>query len=240
VRLGFYLPDGGLLFSLAAGGDENYQIYWAQKDDQVAQRMTDGKSRKPPREAGLGRTPLRLLLDGRNGRDADLYVFDLRVRSEPEMLLEVENETWNFEDWSEDGSKLLLSHFVSVSESYGYVMEFGSRNRKPLPAEPVSPKGETGARSPASRRRGRVKASRSSLRFGPRLASVYLVTDARASSASSHGSSSQTGRYLWAHRRLPWDVEDLEIALRSVQGRVSPSTRAGSRASSPRPRDHRK
>ncbi len=201
VTSGRCLPDGSLIFSRGSLGDENFQLFRVSEVGVNPGLLTDGKSRNlagPPDREGkrIAFTSTR-----RNGRDADLYTLDPGKDGESELLLQVENETWSVDDWSHDGARVILSRFVSASETYGFLLEIAARKKSPLPPEHRE--------SDASRPR---KVRRDNFRFGPGSTSVYLTSDARGELRELARLDLETGKYAWLTGDLPWDVEDLDIS----------------------------
>jgi dipeptidyl aminopeptidase/acylaminoacyl peptidase len=200
------LPDRSILFTRGKGGDENYQIYRIPHGETEPRLLTDGKSRNLLGSLSRDGNWMPFTSTLRNGRDADLYLLDLRSGKGAEVLFQVDNEAWSFEDWSGDGTRLLLSRYVSANESYAFLLDLATRKKTPLPLERSVPPG-----SPSP------KVRRDPLRFGPGSRSVYVVSDAsgelRELARLELGSEKpEPGKYEWLTGDLPWDVEELEIS----------------------------
>jgi dipeptidyl aminopeptidase/acylaminoacyl peptidase len=194
---GRYLPDGRLLFSRGRGGDENFQIFIAASPGGVDRMLTDGKSRNVLGPSDREGRRVSFTSTRRNGRDSDLYLADVSREGPPEILLEVEDETWRIEDWSGDGKSALLERYVSANESGAFIMDVDARTRSPLPPE-IMPLA------------GAVR--RDALRFGPDSRSVYVATDARGEFRELARLDLAAGKWVWLAPDLAGDVEDIRIA----------------------------
>ena len=200
VTRGRCLPGGEIVFQVGSGGDENFQIEISGGPGQPSKRLTDGKSRNvfgAPDRSGR-RLPFNSTR--RNGRDLDLYLLDLDRPASPELLFEVAEENWSVEDWSQDGSRALLLHYVSANDARVHVLDIASRERKPLPLE------DAVRSAPATR------VSRDVPRFGPGSRKVYYASDARGQFRELVCMDPGTGREEWLTGDLPHDVEDLDVS----------------------------
>ena len=197
---GRYLPDGTLLFSRGAGGNERYQVYRLDSDG-AETRLTNGESRNLlGREHPDGRHVL-ISSTQRNQRDADLYLFDAQGKEPPRCILEVDRESWYLSDWSPDGTSAVLSRFVSVNESYGMLLDLKSGKRLPLPHE--SGDGVQGAGQGVARRR---------FRYGPDAKTLYFLSDARGEFQELARLDLSSGEITWWTGDISWDVSSLEVS----------------------------
>lgn len=185
--------DGSLLLSMSTGGDENFQIYYLDRPTGRDTLLTDGKSRNqlgPVSEDGQ-----RMIVHSnlRNGRDTDIYLFDVRQPDKHELLLETDGEFWIATDWSKSGDKLALIQYVSINESYPAILDMASKELKKLPIP------------------GEGKVSFGSLAFAPDGKSVYATTDARGEFLELARINLATNQYEWLTPNTNWDVSDLEV-----------------------------
>ena len=132
---GQFLPgtiDGTLLISMATGGNERYQVYISESVGE-AELLTDGKSRNllgPVRDDGLF---CLIASNERNGKDTDLYIADPNRPGSRELLFQTDSEYWIPEDWSRDGSKVLIRQYVSINECYPALLDVGSQKKVDIP-----------------------------------------------------------------------------------------------------------
>jgi dipeptidyl aminopeptidase/acylaminoacyl peptidase len=203
VRSGLHLRDGTLVFSRARGGDENYQLFRLGQDGAAEALLTDGTSRHLLGEPHPDGRRIAMTSTRRNGRDEDLYLLDALAGGEPELLLEVEHETWSVDDWSPDGSRAILRRYISHNESYAVIFELEGRKMVELPAE------TGGGRS---RKQGRDSISRRFYRFGREARSIFFASDARGEFRELARLELATGDTIWLSGDLPWDVEGFAIS----------------------------
>ncbi len=195
VRGGF-IPearDNGILFSLSAGGNENYQIYFLNREDFKATRLTDGSSRNsigPVLESG---SKMVISSNRRNGRDTDLYIADPRQPDSMEIVFETDREYWYAADWTKDGKTLLLGRYVSINESYLALLDVETKKRTDL-------------KLPTD-----AKAAIGTMAFAADGKSVYLTTDARGEFRRLARLDLETLKYEWLSDDINWDVSDLAI-----------------------------
>ncbi len=194
---GRFLPgdeNDTLLISMSRGGNEQYQVYLQGKEHRIAVRLTDGKSRNllgPVRDDGLFYIVSN---NSRNGRDTDLYIGDPNRRGPLKLLMKTDGEYWQALDWSPDGSRLLISQYVSINESYPALLEVGTGEKQkiPIPAQ------------------GRV--SYGAMAFAPDGKSAYVASDATGEYRQLARLDLQTFEYNWLTKDIPWDVTSIEVA----------------------------
>ncbi|MBX7075410.1 MAG: S9 family peptidase [Pirellulales bacterium] len=186
-------PSGELLLSMSAGGDENYQIYYLNRQSGRATMLTDGKSRNelgPVRHDGD-----RMIVHSnrRNGRDTDIYLASTREPDEHELLMETSGEYWVATDFSPEGDRLAMIHYVSINESYPALYHIATRKLEKLKIP------------------GEGKVSFGALAFTPDGKSVYTTSDARSEYQELARVDLATGQYTWLTSDTRWDVSDVEV-----------------------------
>ena len=183
----------GFLFSLDAGGAENYQFYFYDQPTGQNILLTDGKSRNTgPRWSHRGgRVAFTSTL--RNGRDFDLRLLTLAAPGTSELLKELSG-SWSIIDWSPDDRQLLISQFLSANESYLHIFDLATKT-----LTPVNPKPEQ-------------KISYGSAAWSADGKSVYYASD-------ELGEFQQLTHYDLAAKKktvltntLLWEVEAIEVA----------------------------
>lgn len=201
---GRFIPkasDGALLLSMSQGGSEKDQIYLFDEESGRARRLTDGRSRNVLQAVTRDGTKIAFASNARNGRDTDLYVAQPRVAGSLKLVLKSDGEFWEAEDWSGDGSKLLINRYVSINESYPAILDVATGNKRMIPIPTKPP------------------VSFESLRFSPDSKSVYLATDARGEFRQLARLDLETLRYTWLTDNIPWDVDAIEVDPKT--GRVA-------------------
>ena len=88
-------------------GGEFYQLWLVEPGRDAAQLLTDGKSRNEHPRWSRDGNQLAFVGTARNGKDFDLYLWD-GGDSPPRLALQLEG-TWQVEDFSPEGGKLLIS-----------------------------------------------------------------------------------------------------------------------------------
>ena len=197
INGGWYQPTRGdfLVFSKDVGGNEFYQLYRLDLATGDVTLLTDGKSRNDTPLWNRAGDRLAYVSTRRNGTDTDLYVMDPRDPRTDRLLAQLEGGGWEPLDWSPDGSRMIVMEYISINESYLWLVN-AANGEKTL----ITPKG------------GGEKVSYGSARFSGDGKGVYVTSD--------QGSEFQLLRYadlgstqfkaLSGH--IPWDVESFEVS----------------------------
>ena len=114
------------LFSKDIGGGEFYQIYSFDLNTGKFKMLTDGKSSNGGANWNNKGDKFSFFSTKRNGKDWDIYIYDLNNPDNPQMILS-EGGSWTAVDWSPDDSKLLVRKSVSANESYYYIFDLTSK-----------------------------------------------------------------------------------------------------------------
>jgi dipeptidyl aminopeptidase/acylaminoacyl peptidase len=193
--------DGAVLATMSRGGSENDQVYLLDRAAFNTTRLTDGKSRNllgPVRHNG---EQAIVLSTRRNGRDTDLYLIDVRQANSESLLMQTDGEYWTAADWSLDGKRLLLSHYVSINEGYPALFGLATRQRTSLPLPGEGP------------------AAVGRMAFRPDGKAAYITTDARGEFLELGRLDLKDLKYDWPVADLHWDINALEVDPNS--GRVA-------------------
>jgi dipeptidyl aminopeptidase/acylaminoacyl peptidase len=194
----FYPNDArAILVHEDVGGSENYQLY--RLDLRTGRRalVTDGRSRNI--EFLFSRDGSRLLYvsNARNGRDMDLWTSD--GTSPGEIFLERTGD-WHLVDISRDGARLLISEFVSITDTRLYLVDVATRA-----VTRVSPEGQVGADRAAA--------------FSADGRSLYVVSDRASEFAELYEVSltdaarlSDVSTWRPLTRAIPWNVEEVALS----------------------------
>ena len=122
-RLIFFLQD--------SGGNEKFQIYQLNVDNRSVSLLTDGSSQHGSLSWSNKGDLFAYASTRRNGRDWDIYLGNTAAPEKSEMIF-MANGYWSVLDWSPDDHKLLLSKYVSSTESFFHVLDLSSRKLTPL------------------------------------------------------------------------------------------------------------
>ncbi len=194
--VGRFIPgvsDGALLLSVDRGGNENAQLWLSDQQKFQTRLLSDGKSRNL---VGAWRTDGSAVIvanNRRNGKDMDLYRVDPRKTDSFELLMEVNGQTWEADDWSRDGKWLVLRRYVSANESYAALFDVEKKERLdlPLPAEGKMAIGQ--------------------LAFSPDGKAIYLTSDAGSEFLRLARLDLATRQWSWVSDGLNWDVDELSV-----------------------------
>ncbi len=186
----------GFVFGKDKGGDEFSQLYWFDDASRQATLLTDGK-RSQNGGALFSRdgTALAYASTARNGTDRDIWLRDAGT-GKSRLLLQ-EGGNWGALDFSPDGSRLLVSKYVSINESYPGVVDLASGKLEMFPVDGG-------------------KAAFGGFAFAPDGNGVYFVSDEPFEGRPSEFRTlrlhdPESGR-LQQLTAPDWDVDDFEIA----------------------------
>ncbi len=209
----------GFAFLKDRGGDENAQVHWYRFADRSVRMLTDGKSLHGGLAWSRDGAQLAFHGNGRDGVSYDLYVADVAAGTPPRFLVAGQNRQLQALDWSPDGRRLLVRHFVSINESYLYLADTASGALTPLPttqppgvaARPGNGNGP-GAAGGAGRG-GAVTVAIGPARFSADGTGVWFVSDVDSEFARLLylDLASGVSREAFAGT-TNWDVEDFDVS----------------------------
>jgi dipeptidyl aminopeptidase/acylaminoacyl peptidase len=181
----FYLKD--------AGGNEDSQLYY-QRVGEAAKMLSDGKSRSiAPLWSNAGHE-VAFTSTARDGRSFDIYLVDPESGALPRLVVAADPDgaEWTVADFSPDDRKLLVLKTVSAAESYLYVVEVASGQKKEVEASPG-------------------KVSIVDARFSRDGQGVYLISDRESEFKRLRFVGLFTNDKSIISQQ-PWDIEALAIA----------------------------
>jgi dipeptidyl aminopeptidase/acylaminoacyl peptidase len=115
--------QNGFLFRTDLGGGEFYQLYWFDLNTGKSALLTDGgRSRNTGVSWSDSGAKFAFSSTKRNGTDFDIYVMNGPDPKTVRMALEAKG-SWSASTWSPDETRLLVQHYVSVNESYLFVLD---------------------------------------------------------------------------------------------------------------------
>jgi dipeptidyl aminopeptidase/acylaminoacyl peptidase len=147
-----FLPDGNaFVFQKDVGGGEWYQIYRYDLASGATTLLTDGHSRNASYLLAHQDTRLVFTSTRRNNKDSDLWLVDAADPGHTaRMLMQVDGGGWAPLAWSPDNRRLLVQQYISANESYLWLVDATSGERKALtPASNAAKPGQTVAYSAA-------------------------------------------------------------------------------------------
>lgn len=134
VTSAHYDPVNGsyFIFSKDIGGGEWFQYYRYEVSTGDVTLLTDGKSRNlgavfANRSGRFAYTSTR-----RNGEDTDLWMMDASDPKTDHMVLQLQGGGWQPTDWSPDDKQILLLQEISANETYVWLVDVASGQKKLL------------------------------------------------------------------------------------------------------------
>jgi dipeptidyl aminopeptidase/acylaminoacyl peptidase len=132
-----YGPKGSNYFTFVKdiGGGEWFQFYRYDLADGHVTLLTDGKSRNTGRAFAHNDNRLAYSSTRRTGQDTDIWIVDATNPTTDHMLLQLEGGGWAATDWSPDNRKLLVAQEISANQSYLWLVDTASGEKKLLTAK---------------------------------------------------------------------------------------------------------
>lgn len=191
-----YQPTQGkyFVFSRDVGGNEFDQNYRYDLATGTVTLLTDGKSKNTRGVWSTQGDRMAYTSTRRTGQDNDIYLIDPLNPKSDRLLATVEGGGWYPLDWSPDDRQLVLLQFLSINESYLWLLnvETGAKTLlTPKGKEPVSYRGAAFSRD------GR---------------GLYLVSDRESEfqRLSYYDFANRDYRVLTS--QINWDVEGFDLS----------------------------
>jgi dipeptidyl aminopeptidase/acylaminoacyl peptidase len=184
------------VFSKDIGGGEWYQLYRYDLVNGDITLLTDGKSRNSEPLFAHKSSRIAYTSTRRNGQDTDLYTMDIRRAESDRMLAELHGGGWEPDDWSSDGSRLLVSQYLSINQSNLYLVDAATGDKK-LATPQQQPGQEIYYGSP---------------KFSKNSKGIFVITDRDSDfqRLAYFDLATMETRYLTTS--IPWDVEDFALS----------------------------
>lgn len=193
-----YRPKTGdfFLFRKDTGGGEFFQLYRFDLASGDATLLTDGGRS----QNGLGvwsHAGDRIAYDStrRNGKDRDIWIMNPADPASDRKVLEVEGGGWEAADWAPGDDRLLVLESVSANESYLWLVDL-----------------KTGERKPVTPREGAEKVFYAGGEFTPDGKALYVVTDRDSEFQRLARLDLATGRHTYLTTHIPWDVDAFDLS----------------------------
>jgi dipeptidyl aminopeptidase/acylaminoacyl peptidase len=195
VRGAAICPDPSqmrFLFMKDVGGGEFYQIFDFDPRTGASRMLTDGKSRHGAVRWSNKGDRFSYYGTQRNGRDWDLYVASVEEGAEPTRVMNAEG-AWTPLDFSPGDDRLLVKNYVSINESYLYVLDLGSGELTPI--NPSEEKIAYGAAAWAADGKG-----------------IFYTSDEAGEFAHLRFYDLATKQSAMLTADIPWDVEAVAVS----------------------------
>jgi dipeptidyl aminopeptidase/acylaminoacyl peptidase len=183
------------VFSKDIGGNENFQKYRYDFASGKTSLLTDGASRNIGGVWSNKGDRYAYHSTRRTGKDVDVYVINPADPASDKMLAQVEGGGWGVTDWSPDDSKLLLGEYLSVNESYLWLLD-AKTGEKTL----VTPKGDT------------TKVAYGDARFSKDGKGLYYTSDKNSEFQRLTYIDLATKKETVLTGHINWDVDEFAIS----------------------------
>jgi dipeptidyl aminopeptidase/acylaminoacyl peptidase len=192
----FQKKDGSyLLYSQSIGGNEQYQKYRYDLESGQTTLLTDGKSRNIGGVWSNAGDQIAYGSTRRNGKDVDLYVMNPADPTSNHMVAQLQGGGWGAVDWSPDDKQLLVVQEESINESYLWVLDLQSGEKKLITPHETDQKIAYGAAQFSRDGRG-----------------LYLTTDRNSEFQRLAYMDLATGKLDTLTDSIPWDIEDFDLS----------------------------
>ncbi|KAB8318320.1 S9 family peptidase [Tolypothrix campylonemoides VB511288] len=188
----------GFVFGKDVGGNEFWQLHFFDLRTRATTLLTDGKrSRNQGPLFSPDGARLAFGSTARNGTDTDVWVMDAATRQAKPVV--TEGGQWSAQDFSPDGTRLLVTRYVSINEAYPGVVDLETGALRMFPVD--------GGR-----------AAFGGFEFAPDGRAVYYVSDEPVDGAPSefrrlrHHDPAAGGAPRVLSADIPWDVESFVLA----------------------------
>jgi dipeptidyl aminopeptidase/acylaminoacyl peptidase len=191
-----YEPSRGdyFVFARGVGGNERFQLYRYDVASGDVTLLTDGKSRNGgPVWATAGKR-MAYTSTRRNGRDTDLYIMDPADPKSDRLALQVAG-SWQPLDWSPDDTRLLLVEYISINETYLWLLDVASGK-----TTAVTPKG------------GSEKVAYDGGTFTPDGKAIYTTTDRGSEFRRLVRMDRNGGEPAILTDAINWDIDEFEVS----------------------------
>jgi dipeptidyl aminopeptidase/acylaminoacyl peptidase len=159
---------------LTDGKSKNSEVVWSNKGDRVAYTSTR-----------------------RNGADTDIYVESPADPKTDRMLAEVKGGGWQIDDWSPDDKQLLVREEISINESYLWLFNSETGERKELTPRPVE---------------GAEKVSYAQAQFAKDGKGIFVTTDRDSEFQRLAYVDLTSGKHIYLLPNAKWDVDGWDLS----------------------------
>jgi len=180
------------LFTKDVGGSEYYQVFSFDMETSKYEMISDGKSRN----GGIGWSnkgdKFFFSSTMRNGRDTDIYYATIENPRDYKLLVD-RGGYWGAVDWSPDDKKLLVINYISINESYYYVVDIETKEMTQI--NPSDKKIAYGNALWAKNGKG-----------------IYITSDEGSEFMNLRYYSLKKRKFINLTKDISWDIEDLDLS----------------------------
>jgi len=185
------------LFSKSAGGNEfnqNYRYDFATGDITM---LTDGKSRNSDPVWSANGKLVAYTSTRRNGADTDIYIQSPTDSKSDRLVAEVKGGGWDVQDWSPDDKQLLVIEELSINESYLWLFDAQTGERKELTPRPAE---------------GAEKVAYGKALFAKRGHGIFVTTDRESEFQRLAYLDLDSGKHSYLLPNPKFDVDDWDLS----------------------------
>ena len=185
------------IFSKSIGGnefDQNFRYDLATGDITL---LTDGKSKNSAPIWSKKGDRVAYTSTRRDGADTDLYVESPNDIKTDRLLAEVKGGGWSIEDWSPDDKQVVVIEGISINESYLWLFDTGTGERKELTPRPAE---------------GAEKVAYSQARFAKDGKGIFVTTDRESEFQRLAYVDLASGKHTYLLPNTKWDVDDWDLS----------------------------
>ena len=191
-----YQPTTGeyFVFSKDVGGSEFNQNYRYDVATGEITLLTDGKSKNSRGVWSNQGDRLVYTSTRRTGKDNDFYLIDPKNPASNRLVAQFEGGGWSPLAWSPDDRQLLAIEYVSINESYLWLVDSATGTKTlltPKGGDPVSYRGAT---------------------FSKDGKGLYVISDRGSEFQRLAYYDLTTQAYTDLTSQIPWDVEDFDLS----------------------------
>ncbi|CAA9252495.1 MAG: FIG00684568: hypothetical protein [uncultured Chthoniobacterales bacterium] len=199
VDAAYYDPAKGdsFIFTKGAGGNEFNQNYRYDFATGEVTMLTDGKSRNSQPDWSNKSAQIAYTSTRRNGADTDIYVQTPSDAKTDRMLAEVKGGGWGVSDWSPDDKQLLITEYVSINESYLWLFNAQTGERKEITPRPAE---------------GAEKVSYGKALFSADGKGVFVTTDRESEYQRLAYINLADGKHTYLVADAKWDIDDWDLS----------------------------
>ncbi len=182
------------VFTKDTGGNEFAQNYRFDLADGTVTLLTDGASKNSPGVWAAGRDKMAYTSTRRTGRDTDLYSINPADPASDRLVAALEGGGWFPLDWSPDASQILVAEYLSINESYLWLVSEETGDKTLL-----TPKGGP-------------KVSYSGAKFAPDGKTLYVSADKESEFKRLLSLDISAGTLTPLTPDLGWSVEEFALS----------------------------
>jgi dipeptidyl aminopeptidase/acylaminoacyl peptidase len=210
-----YQPTTGsyFVFQKDVGGNEFNQLYRYDLANGDVTLLTDGKSKNDFGAWSTHGDRLVYTSTRRNGKDTDFWVIDPEQPKSDNLLMQAESGGWQPLDWSPDDKKILALEYVSINESFLWLVDAQTGKRTPITRTADTTTMHSGPTADtATMQAAPVHVSYGGAVFSKDGKGLYVTTDRGSEYQRLAYIDLATGKHSYLTTQIPWDVESFALS----------------------------